>query len=190
MPFPISIFISYAREDQKKAERLRKDLVKRYFDAWKDTNELLPGEKFEQRIISAMEKAHCVALCLSETAVSKTGFIQFEIKHAVRLQKLRPDNKIFIIPVRFELCNLPADLQEIQYVDLFPDWKEGLDKIEASIWRHFPLNERLRQLRDIAIFRTEVERRKRIRNSAKRERLRKEIEDFQAEVKLRKVKGA
>ena len=40
----------------------------------------------------------------------------------------------FVIPVRLEECNVPRRIRsEIQYVDLFPEWKTGADKIVKAI---------------------------------------------------------
>jgi hypothetical protein len=43
--------------------------------------------------------------------------------------------QIIIIPVRLNDCKIPSygSLDKIQYVDLFPDWKEGFEKILKAI---------------------------------------------------------
>ena len=61
---PAKIFISYAREDNQPAERLRADLENKGFRVWKDTHELLPGEKWEHKIKKALEEHDFVVLCL------------------------------------------------------------------------------------------------------------------------------
>lgn len=142
MTNPIKVFISYAREDQEKAERLRADLERQGFFAWKDTHEILPGENFEQKITEALEEADCAILCFSEKAVIKKGFVQVEVKKALSLQQYRPDMKIFIIPVRFDRCQLPFDLrqQKLHYTDLFPDWDVGFHQVVRTINHYFSPN--------------------------------------------------
>ncbi len=58
-----TVLISYARENQKEAERLRADLKGKKFGVWKDTHELLPGEEWEKKIKEAFEKSDFVLLC-------------------------------------------------------------------------------------------------------------------------------
>jgi hypothetical protein len=51
-----------------------------------------------------------------------------------------PLEQDFVIPVRFEACAVPRQIQErLQYVDLFPDWDAGVDKVIRAVKsRHRP----------------------------------------------------
>jgi hypothetical protein len=41
-------------------------------------------------------------------------------------------DEIFFIPVRLDGCTLPGRISEqIQYIDLFPDWDAGVRKVLA-----------------------------------------------------------
>jgi hypothetical protein len=43
-----------------------------------------------------------------------------------------PLDEIFIVPVRLTPCRVPRSIQrELQYVDLFPDWIDGLTHLVA-----------------------------------------------------------
>ena len=45
-----------------------------------------------------------------------------------------PESKVFIIPVRLDDCEVSdSKLKEINYVDLFPSWREGFKKILETI---------------------------------------------------------
>jgi hypothetical protein len=136
----VSVFISYAREDKVNAERLRQDLVKAGLAAWKDDHEILPGENFDQKIRVGLRKADCAILCLSSESVSKVGYVQVEMEEALQLQKYRPDTKIFIIPVRFDSCEVPFRILDLKlhYEDLFPDWAVAVERVIATIKHYFP----------------------------------------------------
>jgi hypothetical protein len=126
---PASIFISYAREDDEMAENLRSDLQRKGFKVWKDTHDLLPGEKWEEKIRQELKECEFVIPCLSSVSVSKSGFFKEEIKIAKELQ-------IYMIPVRFDdfdLHQLPKEIGEMHIVDLFKDRDHALTKIERSV---------------------------------------------------------
>jgi len=41
---------------------------------------------------------------------------------------------VFLVPVRFEECPVPRRIAEqVQYVDLFPDWKRGVRQVVRAI---------------------------------------------------------
>lgn len=133
---PAKIFISYAKEDNELAECLSVDLEKKGFVAWKDTHELLPGEQWEDKIKKSLEENDFVVLCLSKKSVAKTGFFQVEIKEALKWQQYRPEHQIYIIPVRFDDCDIPNAIKNIHYVDLFPNWNDGVERIATAIIKY------------------------------------------------------
>jgi hypothetical protein len=133
---PASIFISYAREDDKKAERLHDALQMKGYKVWKDNHALLPGERWEHKIKQALRGYEFVILCLSKISISKTGFFQEEVKTAAELQRKRPSSHVYIIPVRFDnfdLRDLPIEIEGLHHIDLFKNWNEGLNKIAETI---------------------------------------------------------
>ena len=39
-----------------------------------------------------------------------------------------------MVPVRFEACEVPRRIAEqVQYVDLFPDWEAGMKKVIRAL---------------------------------------------------------
>jgi hypothetical protein len=45
-----------------------------------------------------------------------------------------PLDEIFLIPLRLDDCLVPRRIsKQIQYVDLFPDWKAGVSRLIAVI---------------------------------------------------------
>jgi hypothetical protein len=134
-----SVFISYAHEDNEKAEHLRRALQERGVSVWKDTNELLPGERWQSKIKQALARHDFVLLCFSTMSVRKTGFFQVEVKEAINWQNYRPESAVYIIPIRLDDCELPSDVSELQWVDMFEDWEKGIAAIMTTI-QHYSNN--------------------------------------------------
>jgi hypothetical protein len=103
-----SAFLSYAREDSEAANRLYNDLAKSGVTVWFDKQCLLPGQKWEMEIRKAIRNSRYFLALLSSSSVTKRGFVQREIASALRT-----------------LDEFP----ELQWVDLFPSWKVGVEKI-------------------------------------------------------------
>lgn len=131
----MQIFISYAREDYQVAKRLF-DSLKRIpgITPWLDKENLLPGMDWEYGIMVALEESRYIVIILSTNSVSKSGFVRREIKEALKRLDTFPPGSIFIIPARINDC-VPNDseLKKLQWVDLFPDWDDGINKIARAI---------------------------------------------------------
>lgn len=127
----ISVFISYAREDHSLATKVRDFLISSSFDAWMDTYDILPGEKWDDKIHDKLRSADFIVLCLSNHSVTKRGYLQKELRQAVELAKSMLDTDIYIIPARFDDCALPKNISEYQWVDLFIP--EGYQRLYAAL---------------------------------------------------------
>ena len=126
------IFLSYAHEDIGMAKRLYQDLTRYGLDIWFDTESLLPGEIWKDKIAEAIENCtHFLAL-LSSKSLTKKGYVQKELKTALSEIDLYPDDKIFIIPIRLEVCDVSnRKLKRHHWINIFPEkeYKSGLKKI-------------------------------------------------------------
>jgi len=124
------IFIAYAVEDGALAERLFKDLTARGLAAWLDRRKLLPGQNWPRRIEDAIASSNFFIACFSRNSARKRGGFQAEIRYALDCASRLPLDDVFLIPVRLDDCRVPTRIQrETQYVDLFPDWNTGLERI-------------------------------------------------------------
>jgi hypothetical protein len=128
------VFLAYVQEDGEAANHLFNDLKANGFDPWLDRRKLLPGQNWPRAIETAIDSAHFVVACFSRNSVRKTGGFQAEIRYALDCARRLPLDDVFLIPVRLDDCRLPARIRrEIHYVDLFPDWRKGLDTLLAIL---------------------------------------------------------
>jgi hypothetical protein len=67
---------------------------------------------------------------LSSKSVPKIGFVQTELDTALNELRNYPPDQIYIIPARLDECTPKYEmLYELNWVDLFPSYKDGLKKI-------------------------------------------------------------
>jgi len=131
------IFVAYVVEDVQIAEKLFRAFEATDYAPWLDRKKLLPGQNWPHRIQQAIENADFFIPCFSRNSVRKRGGFQAEVRHALECGSRMPLDDVFMIPVRLDDCKVPARIQrETQYVDLFPDWDAGLERIMAIIEAH------------------------------------------------------
>ena len=116
------LFLSYAKEDSNQVQEIADRLWQDGFLTWLDNKDLLPGDNWRIQIQEAIEIADYILVFLSTASLSKTGYVQAELKYALEQAKLRPSAKRYIIPILLEPCEPPSDLRHLQWLDLsIPD---------------------------------------------------------------------
>jgi hypothetical protein len=124
------VFIKYAREDAGAAKRLFNTLTEAGAEPWLDVESLLPGQHWESEIEKAIKQTDFVIALLSLKSLSKRGFVQKELRYALSLLDEIPEGDVFLIPARLDECRPEhKKLQEINWVDLFPAYEIGVDKL-------------------------------------------------------------
>lgn len=127
------IFLSYAREDGIPAARLCGDLRARHRKVWFDRDCLLGGEKWRPAIHKAIQESDFFIALLSGASVTKRGMVQAEIKKALDVLAEMPEDRIYLIPVRLTECKPTyAQLEELNWIDLYPRWEDGVERILRS----------------------------------------------------------
>ena len=130
------VFVSYIREDREAASRICSDLKDADLNLkpWIDTG-ILAGQNWENEIKKAIKACRYFIPLISSKAVEKKGYTKKEFEYALKIIKETQEiQKIIVIPVRLDECKVPySELEKIQRVDLFPDWKEGFEKILRAI---------------------------------------------------------
>jgi hypothetical protein len=128
------IFLSYAQEDKIIVEQMVASLENQGIHVWLDKEMLSPGDKWEDRISEAIKSSRYFMPILSKASVEKVGYVQVEIRKALRAMEKYPANEIYIIPVRIEKCT-PSfpEFEAIHYIDLFPDFNFSMTQLIYSI---------------------------------------------------------
>ena len=100
---------------------------------------LLPGQNWPRAIESAIETSDFFIACFSENSVGKRGGFQAEIRYALDCARRVPLDEIFLVPVRLDDCRVPRPIRnELQYIDLFPDWTLGVRRLIGLLLREAP----------------------------------------------------
>jgi len=124
------VFVAYVQEDLPLARRLRDGIAAAGCAAWLDKDKLLPGQNWPRAIRRAIEISDLFVACFSVRSSSKRGPFQSELRWALDCARLHPLEATFLVPVRLEPCAVPRRIAEqLQYVDLFPDWEAGMKKL-------------------------------------------------------------
>jgi len=144
LPLP-KVFLCHAKEDAQRVEGLYFSLRDRGLDPWYDKEKLLVGDDWEREILTAIEQSDFFAVFLSNTSSKKTGFIQKEIKTAVREYQRRPEGFAYLLPIKLEECEIPdiklddnKRLENLHWAELFEDDYKAIDRLAKAIltqWR-------------------------------------------------------
>ena len=117
---PLKVFLSYASQDKPVVRELSRRLASDgWIDPWIDEKKLLPGQDWRTKIEEAVETSDVVIICLSSNSVSKEGFVQKELRYAREIAFEKPDETIFLIPLRLDDCTVPRGLRFYQWGDYF-----------------------------------------------------------------------
>lgn len=128
---PYTVFLCHASEDKDDVQHLYHRLRLHGVCPWLDEENLVPGQVWEEEIQKAVRANQIVLVCLSKRSVRKEGFVQKEIKYALDVADEKPEQTIYIVPVRLDDCTVPARLKKWQWVDLFDP--RGFDKLLRAI---------------------------------------------------------
>lgn len=128
------VFIAYVQEDLAFAKKLYRVLEENGFRPWLDKRKLLPGQNWPRAIETAIQTSDFFVACFSRRATSKRGSFHSELRYALFCAAKVPLDEIFLIPLRLDDCLVPRRIsKQIQYIDLFPDWKDGIGRLIAVI---------------------------------------------------------
>jgi TIR domain len=79
-----------------RVERLYFDLRDRGLDPWYDKEKLIVGDHWEDEIIEAIRQSDFFAIFLSQVSARKRGFIQREIRIAIREYQRLPYGTVYL----------------------------------------------------------------------------------------------
>ncbi|MBK9924042.1 MAG: toll/interleukin-1 receptor domain-containing protein [Anaerolineales bacterium] len=114
-----NIFLIHAHSDRNTVHKLYQRLVRDRLNVWLDAERLQPGQDWQKEIRNALLQCDVVIVCLSRGFEKQQGYRHEELKLALEKANFFPTDKVFIIPVRLEQCDMPESLRHLQRVDLF-----------------------------------------------------------------------
>ncbi|MBC7928273.1 MAG: toll/interleukin-1 receptor domain-containing protein [Bryobacteraceae bacterium] len=142
------VFIAYVDEEFDSALHLYNRFRQEGLDPWINKRKLMPGQDWVRCVDHAISVTDIFLPCYSRRAAQKRGQFQREVRFAMEGASQMPFDDVFIMPVRLDDCVLPIRItNQIQFVDMFPDWEAGFQEVLASI-RH---EERARELRRLQL---------------------------------------
>lgn len=131
----IQVFLAYAEEDRPLVRKLYASLQEAGFEPWMDQEKLLPGQNWPRAIERAIDLSRFFLGCFSQRSTVKRGHFQSELRYALDLAARIPNDRIFLLPVRLNECELPRKIaSKVQYVDLFPSWDQGIATLVEAMW--------------------------------------------------------
>jgi TIR domain len=126
------VFIAYVEEDLAAAKKLYTAFESHGFLPWLDRKKLLPGQNWPRAIETAIQASNFFVACFSQRSTCKRGSFHSELRFALNCAAQVPLDEIFFIPIRLDQCVVPRNIsRKIQYVDLFPDWHDGVGTVVA-----------------------------------------------------------
>ena len=138
-------FLSYVRQDSTQVERLQRALQEAGIPVWRDKTDLWPGEDWQAKIREAItDDALAFIACFSGNSLARIKSYQNEeLALAVEQLRLRQPEQPWLIPVRFDDCQIPERdlgggrrLSSLHWIDLFGDaFDEGTARLVAAIRR-------------------------------------------------------
>ena len=136
---PPNVFISYAREDVQKVNKLYEGLIEYGFNAWKDDKSLMIGDNFDSKIEDAIETSDFAIVCLSKKSVSKIGYINKEFRMIVNTSKYRPFDIPYTLPIKLDGCTPPKEFKKFHWLDVsdFEEFNFFIDKLANQIKAHY-----------------------------------------------------
>lgn len=117
----LRVFLCHASGDKPQVRELHRRLRDDGFEPWLDELNLVVGQHWPSEIERAVRASHVVIVCLSKSSVAKTGFVQKELLCVLEVAQEQPEDKIFILPVRLDECEVPRRLRDKQWANLFEE---------------------------------------------------------------------
>src|SRR6185295_7997083 len=112
-------FLCHSSGDKERVRDLYSKLTGDGVKCWFDEEDLLPGQDWDYEITRAIRRSKFVLACLSNSSVTKSGYVQKELKKALDVADEQPESVAYIIPVRLEDCEVTQRLERWHWVDLY-----------------------------------------------------------------------
>lgn len=115
---PLTIFIAHASEDKQQVLHLYSLLKERGYEPWVDKINLMPGQNWRLEIPKVIKNSDIFLACFSNNSVQKKSYVQREYRLALSQCAELPVGSIFLIPLRFDECEIPDLRHEVNGIAL------------------------------------------------------------------------
>lgn len=130
---PLKVFLCHSKMNKDAVRKVRLQLIERGIQPWFDDEDLVGGVDWDLEIKRSVKSSHAILVFLSEKWLKTAGFAHKEIRLALDVADHQPEGSIFIIPLRFDDCEVPERLRIWQWIDLFKE--DGLEKLMRALRR-------------------------------------------------------
>lgn len=105
---------------------------------WFDKESLVGGTLWDAERKTAQTNADLFLTLVSKETISRNGVVQRELRDAVEAAKDRRQGQLYIVPLRLDDVERPAELADYHSIDIFsPDWKFSLARtLEKACSQH------------------------------------------------------
>ncbi len=124
------MFLSHSSKDKDLVISVALDLNERGITTWLDAFDILPGESIISKINQGLENCEFILLFLSKNSI-KSSWVMKEWE--TLLWDEINSNKIRIIPIKLEDCEIPKILQTKKYIDFSIDYNNGITQLVNAI---------------------------------------------------------
>lgn len=134
-------FISFVEENQFQVEKLVEELENNGMDVWYSKRSIRSGSDWEHEIKKGIEESDFFIACFSNEYTERyKTYMNVELNLMImELAKIQPD-QIYFIPVLLSECDVPNQklfgtktFRSFQYVELYNNWDQGIEKILTSM---------------------------------------------------------
>ncbi len=133
----MSVFISYNHKDSDFVDKLALELINHDVKVWKDKWEINVGDSLIDKIESGLNGASYLIAVLSKNSI-KSRWVKKELNAA--LIREIDDEKLRIIPIRIDDCEIPLFLREKLYADFRIGFTDGLKQILSVVRNKYNLD--------------------------------------------------
>jgi DNA polymerase III delta prime subunit len=122
---PLRVFLCHASQDKTIVRELYQRLaLEGWIDPWLDEERILLGQDWDLKIQKELDTADVVIVFISDIAMKKEGYVQKELRLIYDISLYKPEDTIFVIPLRLEDCQPPWRFRLWQWGDYFGEKKE------------------------------------------------------------------
>ncbi len=117
----IKVFLCYHEIDIQSAQKVYDELRQNtLLKVWFEKEKLLPGKTKDIEFEQAIKESDFFILLFSSKSSNKTGNFQYQIRTAMRYAQKKPENTVFIMPVRLDESEIHFEiLNTFQHIDFF-----------------------------------------------------------------------